>query len=304
MVKTKTPEEFLVEVEELVGEEYTVLEDYVTSKTKILFRHNTCGYEYKNKPNHFLTGKRCPLCAKRLKRTNKQFLLEINELVGDEYTFLEPYETASSKILVTHNSCGYTYKVTPSDFINGGKRCLKCSGLMKKTTESFKQEIKKLSNNEFSLISEYENSDTKVTIRHNTCKHSWDVSPSSFLSRVSCPRCNTSNGESLIASYLTEKGIKYTPEFTFKDLYYRSESYLLRFDFAVLDRNDNVNLLIEYDGEQHFKNMYWDNDRENLTVRKERDELKNRYCESRSIPLLRIPYTDLSNINNILEEVI
>ena len=54
----KTNEEFLKEVREQRGKEYTVLEPYINSKTKILFRHNSpeCNYnEFMMKPNSFLS---------------------------------------------------------------------------------------------------------------------------------------------------------------------------------------------------------------------------------------------------------
>jgi len=44
--KRKTHEEFIQEVYDLVGNEYTVLGKYINATTKILIRHNTCGHEY------------------------------------------------------------------------------------------------------------------------------------------------------------------------------------------------------------------------------------------------------------------
>ena len=41
MGKRKTHEEFVKEVELLVGDEYTVLGQYTNNKNKILMRHNT-----------------------------------------------------------------------------------------------------------------------------------------------------------------------------------------------------------------------------------------------------------------------
>lgn len=59
-------------------------------------------------------------------------------------------------------------------------------------------------------------------------------------------------------------------------------------------------VLIEYDGEQHFY-TYRKNIKE-LEDTKIRDEIKNTYCSTHNIPLLRIKYTQYSKINKILKK--
>lgn len=62
--RKKTPEEFVRQVYELVGDEYSVLDEYQTAFTPIRLRHNTCGLEYLVSPIHFTsTGRRCPACT-------------------------------------------------------------------------------------------------------------------------------------------------------------------------------------------------------------------------------------------------
>ena len=58
----KTTDEFKSEIHNLVGYEYSILEDYINDSTKIFFKHNKCGTSYKVRPNDFLNGKRCPTC--------------------------------------------------------------------------------------------------------------------------------------------------------------------------------------------------------------------------------------------------
>ena len=87
----KTPEQFFQEVKKLVGDEYVFLEPYINNSTKLLCRHNACGYEWEVTPGGFLFGRRCPKCAGNMKKTPEQFLQEVKKLVGDEYVFLESY---------------------------------------------------------------------------------------------------------------------------------------------------------------------------------------------------------------------
>lgn len=60
----KTHTKFLSEVESIVGDEYTVLSKYLSSKKHILMRHNVCGHRWAVMPNKFTsTGRRCPACS-------------------------------------------------------------------------------------------------------------------------------------------------------------------------------------------------------------------------------------------------
>lgn len=63
--RKKTPEEFVRQVYELVGDEYSVQGEYRTAFTPVKLRHNICGLEYFVAPVHFTsTGRRCPVCTK------------------------------------------------------------------------------------------------------------------------------------------------------------------------------------------------------------------------------------------------
>ncbi|WP_437261307.1 hypothetical protein [Bacillus thuringiensis] len=67
----KDTDMFKAELNILVGNEYSVIGDYINTKTKILIKHNTCGNEYMVRPQSFLQGARCPKCRyKRRKNKN------------------------------------------------------------------------------------------------------------------------------------------------------------------------------------------------------------------------------------------
>lgn len=126
-MRKKTNIEFLEQVKNVVGEEYTFLEQYVNNSTKINVRHNVCGNIYSVSPDKFLFGRRCPYCAKNKKKTHEEFVQEVYKLVGYEYTVLSEYTNNKTKIKMKHNcdKCSnYTYLVTPNDFLNG-YRCPK-----------------------------------------------------------------------------------------------------------------------------------------------------------------------------------
>lgn len=47
----------------LLNTNYTSLEPYITGKTKILHKHDICGYEWKVAPDDIKVLKRCPHCS-------------------------------------------------------------------------------------------------------------------------------------------------------------------------------------------------------------------------------------------------
>ena len=107
---------------------------------------------------------------------------------------------------------------------------------------------------------------------------------------LSCGCLGRSKGETIIKDILLKNNISFSQEVIFNDL---KDKNFLRFDFALLDKNGKIIKLIEFDGRQHFdKNSIWYNE----TIVKH-DKMKNEYCKNKNIPLLRIPYTDLENIN-------
>lgn len=111
--------------------------------------------------------------------------------------------------------------------------------------------------------------------------------------------CVVSRGELLVREYLNDNNIRYLMQKTYDDLR-SSNNGRLRFDFAILNDNNEVLGLIEYQGIQHYKNTGIGE-----LEREETDALKRQYCQSHNIPLLEIPYNqDLQSlIDNFLQSI-
>lgn len=123
----KKPKDFEKDFYKIAHEEYSLLSEYVNSRTKIKVRHNICGYEYWVNPNNFLSkGVKCPKCAKNQKKTTEEFKKEVYELEDGEYKVIGDYQGKNKKILFFHNECGNYFEMTPDKFIQG-HRCTKCA---------------------------------------------------------------------------------------------------------------------------------------------------------------------------------
>ena len=100
----------------------------------------------------------------------------------------------------------------------------------------------------------------------------------------------TSSLEEHIIKILQKEKIKFQREKTYPDLkfgYYR-------FDFFI----PQYNLLIEVDVAQHYKfSKIFHKTRQDFLKAQERDRRKNSYALSHNIPLYRIPYFEIENIN-------
>lgn len=103
--------------------------------------------------------------------------------------------------------------------------------------------------------------------------------------------CIQSKNESLIADLLNGCNINFKQQYRFKDLTSTGRACdQLIYDFAIFDKsNTQLLYLIEYDGQQHFNQQHaWKQD--GFITTRQNDLLKNEYCFSHNIPLIRIPY--------------
>ena len=59
-------------------------------------------------------------------------------------------------------------------------------------------------------------------------------------------------------------------------------------------------MCIEYDGQQHFEPNEYFGGQKHFNILKRHDNIKDEYCQDNKIKLVRIPYWDFDNIENIL----
>ena len=117
----------------------------------------------------------------------------------------------------------------------------------------------------------------------------------SFVNGYRCLICNESKGERKIRVFLELNNIKYIQQHRFKEC--RSKRRLA-FDFYI----PSFNALIEYDGKHHYEIIdAWGGVDEFINV-KIRDTIKNIYAKEQDINLIRIPYWEFDNIENILSK--
>lgn len=113
-------------------------------------------------------------------------------------------------------------------------------------------------------------------------------------------------GERKIAALLDEGDVLYKQEYSFPDL--KSDRGIpLRFDFAVYEdadayEADRVKFLIEFQGEQHYKQKF--TSREAFARQQANDKRKRSYCNVKGICLVAVPYTEYNSmtLDSLLEQ--
>ena len=127
--------------------------------------------------------------------------------------------------------------------------------------------------------------------------------------QTACKYCNGYAGERAIATFLNSYSLKENVDYfrnkTFDGL---KDKKLLSYDFYL----PKYNLLIEYNGEQHYmvktyfheKNISLEEAEENFKIQQKHDQMKFDFAKNNNINLLIISYKQKKNISNILKEAL
>lgn len=311
-MNTKIPysktENFQKKLDEQRGKgKFLVIGEYQRNNIKVLIKCLKCNYKWEVLPMQLTRKNRptgCPSCSNNIRKDTEMFKKEVFKWVGDEYTVLGEYQNNSTPVTMRHNKCGKEYSVRPNDF-QQGYRCPFCShGHTLKTHDEFVKEVYSLVGDKYSVISEYKGTGEYIMMRHNenNCDYEYQVFPRNFLSnKTRCPVCKSvmsgdSKGSRKIKEYLEKNNIKFIKEKTFDDC---KDIRKLKFDFYLPD----YKILIEFDGNQHFKETKFLKGQNFINARK-RDKIKNNWCLENNYTLLRIDEKSVRKFEHIWNDLV
>lgn len=208
------------------------------------------------------------------------------------------YKGVKTKVLIICRKHGQ-FKQTPEIHLNGSG-CQKCgyeynSKYFSLNVKTFIDRANKIHNSRYRYdMVEYQNMHIKVNI---ICKiHGvFKQTPNNHLGGKGCPICNESKGEKTIKYFLDEWCVDYVQEKTFDGC---KNIQSLYYDFYL----PNNNLLIEYDGKQHYIPIDFFGGENALEQRKINDKIKNEFAKNNNINLLRISFNDFNNIEVLLNK--
>lgn len=213
------------------------------------------------------------------------------------------YRTTNDKrkkaVWVCQCECGNFKPVNATDLKKGNTQS--CGCLKKECLKKINQnKIKDLTNQRFGKLTVINFLYTKNRRAYWACKcdcgNEIIVNSNLLLKEEtsSCGCLKNSKKEELIKTILDNQNINYQKEYSFNDLKYKIK---LRFDFALLNQDNQLLALIEYQGKQHFQNSLYGQEQREIT-----DQLKKDYCKQHNITLYEITYKD--NIEIKLQEIL
>ena len=203
--------------------------------------------------------------------------------------------------------------ITLNHFLNG-KRCNQCqkeriSDLQRYTINDVENLIHNYDNNiEIIEIIYNTYNDNSIKIKCIECGHVFKTKLGILLyyNKKRCNHCTNvqSYSEYVTESFLTNNNFLFDSEVTFDGCFYINK---LSFDFTTYNKIDNsVFKIIELDGQHHFKPVCFGGIKKEKAIEefekvKIKDNIKNTYCQNNNINLLRIPYWEFDNIEDILK---
>lgn len=292
-----TNEEFIIKSKNKHGDKYNYsLVKYNGNKNKVIL---ICKYhgEFEQTAGSHLSGNGCSSCFGN-KIINTNIFIKKSKVIHDnKYNYDKVnYINSETKIIINCKLHG-DFEQRPDAHLKG-HGCKNCVGLNTSSTEEFIKKSIKIHGDKYNYSKvNYINAYTKVVI--NCKKHGdFEQAPTHHLDGQNCKVCNSSKGEVKIEQILKENNIKYKTQYWFKDLKYKQ---YLKFDFCILDKNDNIQYLLEYNGIQHYEYVkYLHKNENNYKIAQHRDQLKKDYCINKNIPLYIIKYNEEIVKNKII----
>jgi hypothetical protein len=286
---------------ELLNNEYQDIRSRITVKDKE-------GYYYTPSLNNLIRYK----SSSKFHKTNPYTLQNIKlwcKLNNKPFKLMSEQWERNSKNLkwkCLKDNCGEIFEASWNN-IQSGKGCSFCSGHQVCLSNC-------LATKNPELISEWHSvKNGELTPYDVTCGcnkdiwwqcergHEWPAIICNRSNGKNCPKCSDSNANNKLINFCIINNLIYLPEYRTNKC---KDKHPLPFDMAIFYK-ENI-YLIEADGQQHFRPVNFggiSNERalENFKIIQYHDEIKNKYCKNNNISLLRIPYWDFKNIEDILD---
>lgn len=235
--------------------------------------------------------------------TRQHIEQRIYEKYGDKNYELLEFSTARERVKIKCLDCGeiFTLEHLSNLFIKGKKHfCVNCAGTKRSTDfcgkmmnyEIAQKKLDDFCGGEYVILEDsYKGWSKKALIRHTLCGKIFSIQPRYLLLEKRCPCLRkTFKGEERIKKFLEENKIEYILQ---KRLGSMKEA---PFDFFL----PNFNLLIEFQGKQHFEPVKQFGGKVAFEKQKEIDERKKSLAAAEGFELFYISYKEMSLIEELL----
>lgn len=300
-------ETFDAKLKEKFGDEhYSVLHYGANSHENSVLRCLDCGGRIEVNTGELFRARRKHICVKchyKRKDTERNEALVTERLTSKGHEVISFY--MKSRKGIRHNmvsfkcgKCGRVNEREVANFLRQSYECGYCEGSREsKDTDTFVSQLKERHGETLSLVGEYVNATTNVTIRCNVCGFIRQAKPNAILLSGYCPKCGkiVSKGERTIKTFLERQGIEFESQKYFHDwgigIHY--------FDFYI----PKYNLVLEYHGRQHYEFVsHFHKTEEEFQYRLKKDKIKQEEALKNGLNYASISYhvDDIEAILSIL----
>lgn len=265
-------------------------------RTRCLCRCD-CGSQVIAKKDRLISGRQKSCGCLRVNPIEKY-----NYLIGqkiNKWTVLEIKNDRRNCDAVCVCECGAIKEVNVYNLINNKTKDCGC-GRKKMLTETRSKNLVGMRFGKL-IVEELLQESNKFNRRQYRCKcdcGNETIIPSGSLISGQTKSCGCLNSyyNMYVDILLTKMNVFHKPEHTVT-IY----GHKYRYDFYLPD----YNTFIEYDGEQHYMPVNFgkwslEESCKHFEAIQEHDKIKNEYCKEHNINLLRIPYWEKQNIENII----
>ena len=275
---------------------------YVNRRTKVCVTCKEHGDFYILPTYNLKFG--CPICAEKerinhIRLTKDEFVEKAKKVHGNKYDYSNTvYNHSMKKVAIICREHG-TFFQTPNVHLSGAG-CPICGLKSTKFKNEFINRARYVHGDKYDYSKTIVKSSLeKVVI---TCPIHGDFKQQAYshLIGCGCPQCSTSlsKGENKIAKFLLSNRVTYVSQYKIKNDNLFSNRKEMHVDFYL----PKENIIIEYNGQQHYKEVSYFGGEIKFNEQKERDMALRQYCKEHGIKLIEIPYSDYDNIETILKK--
>lgn len=282
-------------------EPISTIEDFTTVKAPLYFECKKHGIKSMILDNITSNSLGCEQCIyEMLSETKKNDQSTIVDAVESKNNnkLLNPEDyinSSTNNLIIRCGSCGNVFTTSLSSIRSGSGRCHACK--LKEIGEKNKLTYDELKKRFPTLINPEDYVDVMELNMKFPCVDCGEIFITGlkyyqYDNKIRCSKCSNfqSNGERKIENILKKYNITFIPEKRFPDC---RDKKTLPFDFYLPD----FSYIIEFDGQHHYQPIYGQERFEKTQIH---DQIKNKYCDDNNIKLIRIPYWDGNNMEEII----
>lgn len=249
--------------------------------------------EFEQTPGNHLAGRGCIKCRNEYNSkfnlfTTEQFIKRSKVIHNNKYDYSKSIYSGKRNLINIICPVHGEFSQLAGNHLQG-RGCSKCHFDNKKlTTEQFIERANKVHNNKY-IYSKviYKGCFNKLNILCPIHGEFEQVS-NYHLQGNGCPKCDSSKGENIIRSLLDKHNIQYIQEYRIPD-----QIYKFRYDFYLQE----LNVLIEFHGKQHFKPIEYFGGIETFNYIRKNDLFKKELAKLSNIPLIEFNYKHLQKFS-------